>query len=325
MLSLTRTVLRNTDYTTGLPSYGTLQVDRIGAQDPLAFGDINGDGTDDAAVVLLLVDGNAGHRYLAAVLNENGVPRHVASVFLGLNIGIESVTIANGVVTLQTKQLGPNDPTCCPTKEVVATFRLNDNAWQLIAEIPPGQITGNVASAMPTPTPTSRTQVGGKSCLTAAELEYLRAYQSAIFDSIDESYTVWIRARNTQTDAYFAMPAFGRTTKQEEAYLHLASLAVEALRLHGLAIYVAIESLHPAPTVRTEQLHTLAVQYYQIIEGGYLEIVALYNKQPPQWALVPALRSLLIRVAGEAYDARVDVLGPARYWWSMLVAEPHCQ
>ena len=141
--ALTRDALRNAEYTAGFPAYGTLQRDRIGTQDPLAFGDLNGDGIEDAAVVLLLVDGNAGHRYLAAVLNENGVPRHVASVFLGLNIGIDSVTITDRVVTLQTKQLGPNDPTCCPTKEVVATFRLTDNAWHLIAETPAGQVAAN--------------------------------------------------------------------------------------------------------------------------------------------------------------------------------------
>ncbi len=151
--ALSRGDLRTVDYAAGFSTFGILQRDRIGAQDPLAFGDLNGDGVDDAAVVLLLVDGNAGHRYLAAVLNENGVPRHVASVFLGLKIGIDSIAIANGVVTLKTKQLGPNDPNCCPSKEVAATFRLTGNTWQLVAETPEGQITANLRAQTPTPTP----------------------------------------------------------------------------------------------------------------------------------------------------------------------------
>ena len=153
--ALTRDALRNAVYTAGFPTYGTLQRARIGAQDPLAFGDLDGDGVDDAAVVLLLVDGNAAHWYLAAVLNENGAPKHVASGFLGLKIGIDSATIADGVVSLQTKQLGPNDPNCCPTKEVAVTFRLIDNAWQLIAETPPGSVTSNIRVHEPTPTPSS--------------------------------------------------------------------------------------------------------------------------------------------------------------------------
>ena len=150
---LTRTVLRNTDYAAGLPSYGTLQRDRIGAQDPLAFGDLNGDGVEDAVVVLLLVDGNTGHRYLAAVLNKNGAPQHVASAFLGLNIRIDAVAITDGIVTLQTKQLGPNDPTCCPTKEVAAVFELAQNTWQLLGEMPSGQITANFSAQLPAASP----------------------------------------------------------------------------------------------------------------------------------------------------------------------------
>ena len=154
-IGLTRAALRDAEYAASLPTYGTLQRDRIGTQDPLAFGDLNGDGVDDAVVLLLLIDGNAAHRYLAAVFNENGTPRHIASAFLGLSIGIDSVAIEDGVVTLQTKQLGTNDPNCCPTKEVVATFRLTDNEWQLLSETPPGQITANLPARTPTPTPSA--------------------------------------------------------------------------------------------------------------------------------------------------------------------------
>ena len=327
--ALTRNALRNAEYAANFPSYGTLQRDRIGAQDPLAFGDLNGDGTDDAAVVLLLVDGNAGHRYLAAVLNENGVPRHVASVFLGLNIGIDSVAIANGVVTLQTKQLGPNDPNCCPTKEVGVTLKLTDNAWQLLAETPPGQITGSFAPAVPTPTPIARSQEGDQSCLTVAELDYLNAYAAAKFDSTDESAAIWARTRSAADEAYYAMPSFGRTRRQEEAYLNLASLAVEALRLHGLAVYAAIDSLPAAPTARTARLHELAMQYYQTIEGSYLVFVALYNKQLPNWTLVPAMHYGLVGAGGDRWDAlfgeppKDDILGIWTYW-DVVVAEPRC-
>ncbi len=139
--SLTIDALGNVKYAADLPTYWRLLNERIGRQDLVAFGDLNGDGIEDAAVVLLLADGNTGHRYLAAVLSENGEPRHVASAYLGINIWIDSAVIADGVVTLQMRQLGTNDSTCCPTREVKARMRLTEKSWQLLSETPLGQIT----------------------------------------------------------------------------------------------------------------------------------------------------------------------------------------
>ncbi len=329
--ALTRDALRSAEYAAGFPTFGTLQRDRIGAQDPLAFGDLNGDGVDDAAVVLLLVDGNSGHFYLVAVLNKNSAPRHVASAFLGLNIGIDSVTIAEGVVTLQTKQLGPNDPNCCPAKEVVATFQLTGNTWQLLAETPPGQITNNLLAVAPTPTAIPAVLLKDHSCLTLAELDYLSAFQTAIFESTDESQAAWRRARYTAIRAYDAVPYFeAATSRQQQEILYLASQAVETLRLHGLAVYAGIENLSAPPTARTARLHTLAAQYYQIIESGYLYIMSIYNEQLPDWILATGVRTVLGIVGLELHDAMVgeppadDVLGIWTYW-AMVVAEPHCQ
>ncbi|UCC76247.1 MAG: hypothetical protein JSW37_12135, partial [Anaerolineales bacterium] len=52
--------------------------------DMYAFGDLNGDGVDDAAVVLATSAGGSGTFIsLEAVVNEQGTPKHVASAQLG--------------------------------------------------------------------------------------------------------------------------------------------------------------------------------------------------------------------------------------------------
>ena len=111
-----------------------------------AFGDINGDGLGDAAVIMHVYQGgNSLYSYLTAVLNEGGVPKHVASRFLGLKFGLDSIGIENGIVTLRTLELAPDDPNCCPTLEVIRTFRLTGGELQLLSEVSP--------NAVPTPTP----------------------------------------------------------------------------------------------------------------------------------------------------------------------------
>ncbi len=178
--ALTRDALRSAEYAAGLPTYG-----RIAVQPFLDFGDLNGDGIDDAAVVLSLVDGNAAHRYLAAVLNENGEPVHVDSAYLGLNIGLRSVTIQDGIITVKMAQLAPGDPTCCPTQETIATLRLNGNALELLSEVPPGQLTATAQrQARPTVDP-ARIDPG-----LAAAFQRMR---NAPFDEIDELYD-WFAA-----------------------------------------------------------------------------------------------------------------------------------
>ena len=53
--------------------------------DRVAFGDLNGDGIDDAVVFLRANGGGGNHEglYLTAVVNEQGQPRHVDSRYLG--------------------------------------------------------------------------------------------------------------------------------------------------------------------------------------------------------------------------------------------------
>jgi len=93
-----------------------------------AFGDLDGDGMEDAAVTLTVDPGGSGtFIYLAAVLNENGTARPVASVFLGDRISVESLSVRSGKIAVTTLTRRPGEPMAArPTVEVERMFALRD-------------------------------------------------------------------------------------------------------------------------------------------------------------------------------------------------------
>jgi len=93
--------------------------------DKFALGDLNGDGVEDAAVVLVSNPGGSGTFYdLAAVINQNGTPKHVASLLLGDRVKVKSLSIRSGEVAVEMTKHGPKDPMCCPTLEVTQKYKL---------------------------------------------------------------------------------------------------------------------------------------------------------------------------------------------------------
>jgi heat shock protein HslJ len=93
--------------------------------EPVAFGDLDDDGVDDAAVILAANAGGSGTFIsLEAVRNEGGEPVHLASYPLGDRVRIESLAIEGGQIVLEMITHGPNDPMCCPTQQVVRTYAL---------------------------------------------------------------------------------------------------------------------------------------------------------------------------------------------------------
>ncbi len=67
-----------------------------------ALGDLNGDGKGDAAVILAESGGGSGDFIqLAAVLDNNGKPKHVDSAYLGDRTDVHDIRIMNGVITLK--------------------------------------------------------------------------------------------------------------------------------------------------------------------------------------------------------------------------------
>ena|SRR5450830_397773 len=98
----------------------------------VTFGDLTGDGIQDAAVIISFNGGGSGTSFrLVGVANRNGVPVQVASTALGDRVEILQVVITgNGEIQVNMITQGPNDPLCCPTMQVYRDFRLTANGFQ---------------------------------------------------------------------------------------------------------------------------------------------------------------------------------------------------
>jgi uncharacterized membrane protein/heat shock protein HslJ len=95
--------------------------------DHVAFGDLNGDGAEDAVVVLISDPGGSGRfRHLGVVINEKGSPQHVASQLLGDRVKVNSLSVRSGEVAVQMMTHGPKDPMCCPTLKVTWNYVLQE-------------------------------------------------------------------------------------------------------------------------------------------------------------------------------------------------------
>lgn len=154
--SLTEEALRNATYQHEFPKDGQAQLQdgkyeeaiegsaskiHIALLDPVAFGDLNGDGIWDAAVILEASRGGSGtFRTLEAVINADGEPLHVASVFLGDRVQFEELMVADQYIRVQILIHGDGDGMCCPTLRVVRFYQLDDNELQLRHEEEKGRI-----------------------------------------------------------------------------------------------------------------------------------------------------------------------------------------
>jgi basic membrane protein A len=93
----------------------------------VAFGDLTGNGSDEAAVILVTNGGGSGNFVdLAVMVNANGMPVNIATLPLGDRTRINSIVIENGEVVIDMVTHGPNDPMCCPTEPVVKYFGLKN-------------------------------------------------------------------------------------------------------------------------------------------------------------------------------------------------------
>lgn len=104
-------------------------------EDRIAFGDLNEDNKDDAAVIAYSSrEGSAEFRDLAVMINNAEEPFYLASVSLGDRVKINSITIESGIIILNMVVHGPNDALCCPTLNKTVKYELSGDKLVEIRE-----------------------------------------------------------------------------------------------------------------------------------------------------------------------------------------------
>ena len=97
------------------------------------YGDLNGDGVDDAAMVLVENSGGSGvFNYVGAQVNQDGQPVDAGTVLLGDRTQIQSAKIENEQIVIDIVTQGPDDAMCCPTTKMRMSYALQDG---MLAEV----------------------------------------------------------------------------------------------------------------------------------------------------------------------------------------------
>ncbi len=97
----------------------------VSVADMAAFGDLDGDGVEDAVVVIGLNCGGTGvFTYLAAVRNDAGAPVFTSLIFLDDRPMIENLSIGSGEIVADVTLHGVDDAMCCPSVRTRQGYRL---------------------------------------------------------------------------------------------------------------------------------------------------------------------------------------------------------
>ena len=95
-------------------------------------GDLDGDGRDEIAAVLVTDTGGSGRFYYLVLFRQtDGVLEHVASQLLGDRVSVDSLGIADGVIEIVQLEQGEDDAMCCPSQRVERRYELGDDGLSL--------------------------------------------------------------------------------------------------------------------------------------------------------------------------------------------------
>jgi hypothetical protein len=101
--------------------------------DKVTFGDLNGDGIKDAAVVIGVNTGGTGvFEYVVSLLSKDGQPVQGGYSFIDDRARIDDLKIEDGEIVLDATVHGPADAMCCPNKPVQQILMLPKDGGDIL-------------------------------------------------------------------------------------------------------------------------------------------------------------------------------------------------
>ena len=92
-------------------------------KDFMVLGDVDGDGVNEALVVIWQSSGGSGtFNYIALAAFEGGKAVNVATAEVGDRVRIQAAAIENGIIRLEVIEHGPDEPACCPTQKATRRY-----------------------------------------------------------------------------------------------------------------------------------------------------------------------------------------------------------
>ncbi|GAB4542462.1 MAG: hypothetical protein Fur002_12780 [Anaerolineales bacterium] len=120
--------LQDGKYQNGAPDPNNVEFAYVGMADVYAFGDLTGDGVDEAAVMMLENFGGTGNfAFLAVYANVNGQPVFLDAAFIDDRPLLNAARIENGEALVDAVIHGFEDGGCCPQMASVQRFTLTQN------------------------------------------------------------------------------------------------------------------------------------------------------------------------------------------------------
>lgn len=139
-------VIDNTEY--NIPDYGLIKLNNgfYEKDDPesgtrfnvgvlhefITFADVNNDGKEEGLSLLWLNSEGSGVFTYLIIVSDTG--ENLATEFLGDRIKAKSLSVTQNNISINLITQAPEEPFCCPTLEVINTYKLNQNKLELISQ-----------------------------------------------------------------------------------------------------------------------------------------------------------------------------------------------